>query len=549
MATPKPENFLILEKSLVDRLVPRWKRQFAPIKKKLRAAIEDDDPITAQDVIESMESLDALYRGMGKYIEYISTSALLLGASRVRALEETSFMTGEKKTPDAAKKGAKQLEMFLDEGRKSIKRMAYQVLSAAERQKVEERDRLTFQKADKIKTLDDYMDMVESSGDSTISAAASLHTSRLSNYGFAVEAMVTGVEKYQVDEMLDSRTCQVCKYMHGKTFSIERTFGTLTTQLEVENPDDLRNIAPFPKQNAQAIADMKRMSLSELEAAGYNIPPYHPGCRGLLAEAGSIVEVEEMTSTPITSNVAEFDYRVEDRNFRNFDTASFGQMETWGDTSVAGWADDLTDAQRDAIETYKGSKYRVINENLRKGTALDTDDTKVLNDLKSSMDKAMLPEDVAAYRGVADLEEVFGTSNIDDLLGYELMDKGFMSTTIDSSIATGFSDMSKGAVVKVLLPKGAPAAYIDSDKIVEGIGTMRERELLVTSGARMIVVDTTETIRMRGDEYKVITVAYRGNIKKSDEPLLKEDPVIIPEDKFAWGEGELIVRKPKKSKL
>lgn len=295
MATPKPENFLILEKSVTDRLVPRWKRQFAPIKAKLKKAIADDDPITAQDVIESLDELDALYKGMHQYLVYISTSALLFGASRVRPLEETSFMTGPKQTPEAALKGTKQLEMFLMEARKTIKKVAYAALSAAERQKANADDRLVFQKADKIKTLDEYMDQVEKAGDDTISAAASLHTSRLSNYGFTVEAMVTGIERFQVDEMLDSRTCPVCRYMHGKTFEVERAYGTLSRLLEVDNPDDLKTMAPFPKQNAQAIADMKKMSMSELEQAGYNIPPYHPGCRGLLAEEGSVVEIEEQT--------------------------------------------------------------------------------------------------------------------------------------------------------------------------------------------------------------------------------------------------------------
>jgi hypothetical protein len=292
----KPENFLILERSLSDRLKKRWAAQFAPIKKKLLAAVENDDPFTAHDVIESLDQLAEVHRGLHSYIEYVGTAALLFGASRVRPLRETSLMQGPKRVPPAVKKATKVFENLLLESRKSIKKIAYQMLDKIEHDKVLERDAQLF-KADAIRDASFYLDRIQEAGEGTIDITASLHTSRLSSYGFLIEADITEVTSYQIDEVLDSRTCPVCHYMHGKVFTVSRALEKAEHLVEVDDPEELKTLAPFFKQSAENLARLRVMDTDELEAMGMDMPPFHPLCRGLLAVAGTIVEVE-LTQIP-----------------------------------------------------------------------------------------------------------------------------------------------------------------------------------------------------------------------------------------------------------
>ena len=293
----KPENFLILERSLSDRLKKRWAQQFGPIKKRLLAAVKNDDPITAHDIVESLDQLAELHKGMHSYIEYVSTAALLFGASRVRPLNETTLMKGPKRVPPAVKAATKVFEKLLLESRKTIKKIAHQMLNEIERQKVLEHEAELF-KADAIKDEQYYIDRIQEAGEGTIDIAASLHTSRLSSYGFLVEAEATNVTEYQIDEVLDSRTCALCNYMHGKTFTVERSLGKVEQVVMVDDPEELKVIAPFFQQTKESLRELHTLSESELQAKGLDMPPFHPGCRGLLAVAGTITEVEPVRITP-----------------------------------------------------------------------------------------------------------------------------------------------------------------------------------------------------------------------------------------------------------
>ena len=64
-------------------------------------------------------------------------------------------------------------------------------------------------------------DAVVNGGKVAADLGAQLTTSRLVSLGFLSEAQKLGVSKYQVDEVLDDRTCPVCEYMNGKTFDVD----------------------------------------------------------------------------------------------------------------------------------------------------------------------------------------------------------------------------------------------------------------------------------------------------------------------------------------
>ena len=64
-------------------------------------------------------------------------------------------------------------------------------------------------------------DAVDKGGKVAINLGATLTTSRLVSLGFLSQAMESGHKTYQVDEVLDDRTCPVCMEMNGTQFDVE----------------------------------------------------------------------------------------------------------------------------------------------------------------------------------------------------------------------------------------------------------------------------------------------------------------------------------------
>ena len=97
---------------------------------------------------------------------------------------------------------------------------------------------------------------------------ASLTTSRLVSLGFLSEAQKAGASKYQVDEVLDDRTCPVCEYMNGKTFDVDDQFGRIVQQLSAADPQALKDLAPWPGQSKDDLQELYAQSPEELQGSG-----------------------------------------------------------------------------------------------------------------------------------------------------------------------------------------------------------------------------------------------------------------------------------------
>ena len=131
---------------------------------------------------------------------------------------------------------------------------------------------------------------VLSGGSAPIDLAANLTTSRLISLGFLAEAIHRKEDTYTVNEVLDGRTCSVCRYMHGRTFKTQQQYDCVVQQLSTSDPNALRSLAPWPDQSAAGLQTLYSMSAGDMQGAGYGSPPYHPGCRGFLALVGSVEE-------------------------------------------------------------------------------------------------------------------------------------------------------------------------------------------------------------------------------------------------------------------
>ena len=120
--------------------------------------------------------------------------------------------------------------------------------------------------------------------------AANLTTSRLVAFGFLSQAAKAGQVAYQVNAILDDRTCPVCVYMHGKTFAVNSEYGKVLQTLGTADPNGIKSLAPWPSQSKKGLLALYSLTMPELQSIGYGSPPYHPRCRCYLTNAGTLIE-------------------------------------------------------------------------------------------------------------------------------------------------------------------------------------------------------------------------------------------------------------------
>jgi 2'-5' RNA ligase len=135
-------------------------------------------------------------------------------------------------------------------------------------------------------------------GDEQLRMIASLNSSRLATWGFTAEAEVVGMARYRLTAVLDGRTSRFCRFISGKVFEVTDAREKVIEALNVQDPNDLRVVQPWPKQTNAAMAGFMEMSNEELVARGLHIPPYHPHCRTLCRSIeGSKGKTTEVTPT------------------------------------------------------------------------------------------------------------------------------------------------------------------------------------------------------------------------------------------------------------
>jgi len=147
-----------------------------------------------------------------------------------------------------------------------------------------------------LKPFVSFRDDVSTGTSKMLQLVSSLHTSRLSAFGFTVEAEVLGIEKYAINEQLDSRICPVCREMHGKTFPVRDAVSALGEIFSVEEPDDMAVVQSWPKQDRNSVEALRKMSAEDLIENNWHLPPYHPGCRGLLVPVGKVPSIQDTPS-------------------------------------------------------------------------------------------------------------------------------------------------------------------------------------------------------------------------------------------------------------
>ena len=308
--------FVTLERSIASAMQVEWRKAAEKVQETVRPLLEtgkyaeahyEADRLTMTGVVEEQKLR----------LEELATSALLFGAHNATGtLKDVSFVTGAQKLPEGLQQALAQLSHMVEQGGGEYVRDALHDLIHAEELKarglfkddlsgcdLEEdgaelileqgqprKKRKAFAKAEKMTLAERLNDAVIGSGRAMIDIGANLTTSRLVSLGFLAEAVHREIKTYQVTEELDGRTCAVCRYMHGKTFEVAHEYFRLLTVLGTQDPQELKSAAPWPRQDRTGLKALYSMSAAEMQNAGYGSPPYHPGCRGVLALAGSVDE-------------------------------------------------------------------------------------------------------------------------------------------------------------------------------------------------------------------------------------------------------------------
>lgn len=340
-------TFLALEDSLAIPTFNAWKRDSSPVVQKIADAFERGDTARAFDMIRELD-LGPVAERATRRARFIGMSAVLFGASEFGDPENTIFANGE--VPEVVDRAVEIFKKTLVNTNEAVQRATRQFLTEKLQDKRTRKLQGTF--------AVDLAAKAQAAGGANVLLASSLHASRLGSWGFTMEAQARGVEFYKVSEQLDTRTCPVCRQMHGKVFSIPKAQEKLDRWLGVEDPNELKQIATFPSQSRAGINNLKAMNTDQLQGAGWDTPPYHPFCRGVLKKTRDRPEVGEpgaLNPGQVTSIKPGRSKLPLDQYAKQFDDA---------DITVAAIMDDLTPAVRREIGENEANllKLRPTNE-------------------------------------------------------------------------------------------------------------------------------------------------------------------------------------------
>lgn len=290
-----------IESGLVDTLTTAIQAYMNPIIKKVISKVTTGNFSEAVALVNGMTYVPTLTK-CEKYIDFSTASAFLFGVSRLTNPKDSTWSSKEIPKQDNARKLLINQFEYL-----ALPVIKNQILTLIAQEEVLVSVQKSAKKVEVIKPFVSGMNGKVSGATKDYALwLSSLHTSRLSAWGFTLEAEVLGMEKYAVSEQLDGRTCPVCSLMHGRVFSTATAKSKLASWLEVDDVADLKTLAPWPKQDKESVKAMSAMTSEELASKGWDTPPYHPLCRGLLVHVNDVpLTMPEPANDPTTQFITD----------------------------------------------------------------------------------------------------------------------------------------------------------------------------------------------------------------------------------------------------
>lgn len=466
----KDEAFLDLEKSLSDLLLPKWTKIQNRIQGQIAKALREDDLSKVEKILDTINP-ELFYKNKIKRINLLLKTGMYFGASRVIGTANGLLIPSNKKDMELVGIATEQfkLQMF---GIVTTMRKRYMSLAARLQKQLQQEkyDVEVFkansgeviQKASPINIGKVLSTQGANVGRNMVKVATSLQMSRMAAYGFSAEATARGVTTYRINEQLDSRTCKICQTMHNKTFEVADAYRKLDALIRVKDPDDLKLLAPFPKQDAKSIADIRTLTTQQLQERGYDTPPFHPSCRGLLAVAkkqvaGTQTEIVEAVS-PHTVPLRPEELVFFDDRLQTFAVDLDDLPDTTGNDNMV--SDGFSVREAHTLTDYTRNGFRDVNAYVR-GATMDANQThyygqyeRVLNNALGKMDKytGSVIREIDSDKPPEFWEEIFHKGAV-----LKREDNGFLSTSYEKS---GFQS-TEGNVLDAIPSDGESLLHIE----------------------------------------------------------------------------------------
>lgn len=227
----------------------------------------------------------------------------------------------------------------------------------------------------------------------------------------------------------------------------------------------------------------------------------------VLLEEGYALHVDKISKTVIKgSNMVVIDgtFTMPSIDFKNDRTTSDAEMtkQYEGDK----WKNIITSESSAGIINYCGGFHEQINNYLRTGEGGNDFIRHMIEVISEGLQVKPLEKDTTVYRwtNLSDLgfsNSATASDLIDNMLGKEIDNSSFISSSIDSTGSGGYN--SSPIVLRLRLPKGTNGAYV---KVLEDIPFPGENEILldkdykyrvdgirsvVIKGAKKIIIDGT----------------------------------------------------------
>lgn len=124
---------------------------------------------------------------------------------------------------------------------------------------------------------ENFSDMVKETTWQKINQLVNTTMARAQNFGQTMKLYEAGFKRFRIVGPRTYPICEYCKQMVGRVFEVEAAAARLSgvVQKGFEDPKDL---PPFIT-NKYKVDEVKEMTDEQLQAAGFESPPYHPECR------------------------------------------------------------------------------------------------------------------------------------------------------------------------------------------------------------------------------------------------------------------------------
>ena len=177
----------------------------------------------------------------------------------------------------------------------------------------------------------------------------------------------------------------------------------------------------------------------------------------------------------------------------------------WGEKHWKQWAEDLPPDQYSSVRGYAGSDYVPINDHLRKGAKVpshyagSTTFPDRIQHIDHAISRASVPDDVIVYRGIKTRRAI----PLAKMKGKTIVDKGFVSTTLDREKAFSFvGGADEIFICKIRVPKGTKAGYLG----LKEFPYASEQELLLGRNTKLKVLGTSKGVSPPGVRVKTTMI-------------------------------------------